>query len=309
MWIVLQRNELKVHEKENCPLRIVECKHCRKDFRSCELPNHIDECPKMNILCTLCGIVMYREDITTHVEENCPEEETECLFAKYMCEVIIKRKHLDQHLEEKRTEHLELKLNAMENFMFSQSRNIKVLNETIAQHSRAMEKSCQRIANLEEKVLNRGSIFTSRNISEQSQGTEKSPRGIANPGGIFSNSSSIFTSRNISEPVMSQGTEKSPQGIANPGGIFSNSSSIFTSRNISEPVMSQGTEKSPQGIVNSRGMFSNGSSIFTSRNISEQSQGTAKSPQGFGIFVRESKQTTTNREKVEDDERSQCKQS
>ena len=32
--VKLQRNELKVHEKKNCPHRIVECKHCRKDFRS-----------------------------------------------------------------------------------------------------------------------------------------------------------------------------------------------------------------------------------------------------------------------------------
>ena len=58
---------------------------------------------------------MCREDMAQHVEQNCPEKEVECPFAKYKCEVTsIKRKHLEQHLEEKETKHLGLKLNAME---------------------------------------------------------------------------------------------------------------------------------------------------------------------------------------------------
>ena len=38
---VLQRDELKVHEKEKCPQRIVECKHCRRELKSCELATHL----------------------------------------------------------------------------------------------------------------------------------------------------------------------------------------------------------------------------------------------------------------------------
>ena len=193
---LLQRNELKFHEKENCPQRIVECEHCRKDFKSCELPKHLDECPKMEVSCKLCDIVMCRvditqhleqecglvvetcklgcgveltrdelkihvtdtcvqreipcehcevnfkycdmtnhldvcprmevscelcdivmcrEDMTQHLEEDCVEKEIDCPFVKYKCEVgLIKRKYLTQHLEEKRTEHLELKLTETE---------------------------------------------------------------------------------------------------------------------------------------------------------------------------------------------------
>ena len=136
--VKLTRDELKVHEKEKCPQRIVKCKHCRRDFKSCELPRHIGECPKMSIPCPLCNVVMYREAITPHIKKNCPEERIKCLFAKYKCEVIIKRKNLGQHLDEKRTEHLELKLNsmelkltAMEEYIIKQNKTIENLNETI----------------------------------------------------------------------------------------------------------------------------------------------------------------------------------
>ena len=40
--VVLQRDELKVHEKEKCPQRIVECKHCSREMKSCELAIHLD---------------------------------------------------------------------------------------------------------------------------------------------------------------------------------------------------------------------------------------------------------------------------
>ena len=54
--VVLQRDELKVHEKEKCPQRIVECKHCSREMKSCELATHLETCPKMEVSCELkCG--------------------------------------------------------------------------------------------------------------------------------------------------------------------------------------------------------------------------------------------------------------
>ena len=66
----------------------------------------------MNIPCNLCGTITYRKNMTSHVDQDCPEKKVECLFAKYNCKVKIQRKNLTQHLDEKRTDHLELKLNA-----------------------------------------------------------------------------------------------------------------------------------------------------------------------------------------------------
>ena len=48
--VVLQRNELSVHEMEKCPQRIVECEHCNNEFKSCELHTHLDKCPDGSVM-------------------------------------------------------------------------------------------------------------------------------------------------------------------------------------------------------------------------------------------------------------------
>ena len=70
--VVLQRNELSVHEMEKCPQRIVECKHCNNEFKSCELHTHLDKCPKMEVSCELkCDKIMFREDMAQHLKQEC----------------------------------------------------------------------------------------------------------------------------------------------------------------------------------------------------------------------------------------------
>ena len=227
--VVLQRNELKVHEKGNCPQRIVECKHCRKDFKSCDMTNHLDVCPKMEVSCKLkcgkklcrehmaqhleqecglvvetcklrcgveltrdelkihvtdtcvlrkipcthcrvnfkycdminhldvctkmkvscelgCGVIVCREDLTQHLEVDCSEKELECPFAKYKCEIgLIRRKNMSKHLEEKRIEHLELKL-------MKKSEIIAKQKEKISEHSSMTETMSQEIKSLKRKL-------------------------------------------------------------------------------------------------------------------------------------------------------------
>ena len=168
--VVLQRNELSIHEMEKCPQRLVECEHCNNEFKSCEFRTHLDKCPKMEVSCELnCGKIMCREDMTQHLKQDCVEEVIMCPYAKYKCEFAsIKRKYLSQHLEEKRTEHLELKLNAMEEIAvkqnaielklnameeltMKQNETIEKLNRTITELSREKEKSLRRIENLEKE--------------------------------------------------------------------------------------------------------------------------------------------------------------
>ena len=113
--VMLTRDELKIHVTDTCVQREIPCKHCKGNVKLCDVTNHIDVCPKVRVSCELCGKTMYREDMTQHLEVDCVEKEIECPFAKYRCEVgLIKRKYLSQHLEDKETKHLGLKLNAME---------------------------------------------------------------------------------------------------------------------------------------------------------------------------------------------------
>ena len=87
----------------------------------------------MEVECELgCGMLVYRDNMTQHIQLECGEKEIECPFVKYKCEVeLIKRRKLDKHLEKKRTEHFELKLNAMEEIIMNQNEIIEKQNEKI----------------------------------------------------------------------------------------------------------------------------------------------------------------------------------
>ena len=153
--VVLQRNELNVHEMEKCPQRLVECEHCNNEFELCDMSAHLDVCPKMEVSCELkCGVVMYREVMTQHVEVDCPEKAIVCLYAKYKCVGLIKRKDMNKHLEERRMEHLELKLN---DFIMESSKEFEIIakqKEKISEQSATIEIMSQEIKSLEKGLEN-----------------------------------------------------------------------------------------------------------------------------------------------------------
>ena len=138
----MTRNELRIHMTDTCVQRLIQCELCKGDFKFCDMSAHLEVCPKKKVSCEMaCGVVMCREDMTQHLEVECVEKVIMCPFAKYNCEVTsIKRKYLSQHLEEKRTEHLELKLNAMEEIILNQSEEVRTYREESKQY---MEESKQ----------------------------------------------------------------------------------------------------------------------------------------------------------------------
>ena len=106
---VLQRDKIKLHKNDKCVNR------------------------KMEVECELgCGMLVYRDNMTQHIQLECGGKEIECPFVKYKCEVeLIKRRKLDKHLEKKRTEHFQLKVNAMEEIIMNQNEIIEKQNEKI----------------------------------------------------------------------------------------------------------------------------------------------------------------------------------
>ena len=148
--VVLSRDELKVHEKDTCINRMLVCEYCGCNYIAHEYPKHLDVCPKMKVTCELrCGIAICRENITQHVANECPEKEVECPFVKYKCVGIIKRRGLNQHLEENRTQHLEMKLNAMEDIIMKQSEFIDIQNEKFETQKRDILEKQSEIINTE----------------------------------------------------------------------------------------------------------------------------------------------------------------
>ena len=150
--VVLQREELKIHEKR-CPLCIVTCEHCKKYFRFCDMTHHLEMCPKMKVSCELkCGLVMCREDVTQHVEQDCVEKEIECPFVKYKCVGLMKRKNLRNHLDDKRMEHLELKMDTMKECMLKESKITAKQKEKISTLNMTIETMSSKMKLLEEEV-------------------------------------------------------------------------------------------------------------------------------------------------------------
>ena len=93
--VVLIREELRIHEKEKCPNRMVKCEHCMKDFKSCELDGHLEKCPKMKVSCDLeCGAAMCREDMEQHLKRDCGMVRSQCNLG---CRVRLTRNDLKIH--------------------------------------------------------------------------------------------------------------------------------------------------------------------------------------------------------------------
>ena len=139
--VELTRDGLKIHVTATCVQREIPCEHCGEDFKYCDMTNHFGGCPKMKVSCELgCDVIMCREDLTRHLEVDCPEKELECPFAKYKCEIgLIKRKDMSKHLEEIRIEHLELQLLEESEIIAKQS----VLIETMSQEIELLKKEMQ----------------------------------------------------------------------------------------------------------------------------------------------------------------------
>ena len=141
----MTRNELIIHVTDTCVQRLIQCEHCKGDFKFCDMSAHLDVCPKMEVSCELkCGVVMCREVMTQHLEVDCPEKAIECPYAKYKCVGLIKRKDMSKHLEERRMEHLELKLN---DFIMEES-------EIIAKQKKTIEMMSQEIQSLKKEMEN-----------------------------------------------------------------------------------------------------------------------------------------------------------
>ena len=94
-------------------------------------------CPKKKVSYDLCGVEKYRKDMTQHLEDDWAEKILDCSFVMYKCPTRMKRKDIDEPLEEKETKHLGL-LTEMEDLITKQSKEIIKLNENIEEHNKEM---------------------------------------------------------------------------------------------------------------------------------------------------------------------------
>ena len=96
---LIASSKLTDHMKNDCPMRMVKCKHCGVDIVHQDLETHQNECPKWPIKCESCGKKkILREKMPQHIEKECANQKIQCPVAG--CEKIDRSK-FNSHVEQK----------------------------------------------------------------------------------------------------------------------------------------------------------------------------------------------------------------
>ncbi|KAM9994021.1 hypothetical protein ACTFIZ_011976 [Dictyostelium cf. discoideum] len=97
--IVLRLNSLDGHENQ-CGFKLVTCEYCGCDnIIQKELENHHRECPKFPIDCPQsCSNIIERDQIKSHIENDCNNSTIPCKYYEYGCKEEMKRSELQNHL-------------------------------------------------------------------------------------------------------------------------------------------------------------------------------------------------------------------
>ena len=110
---VTKRSEMENHTKNQCPMRVVECEHCKEKMCYRELETHFIICPEYPLKC-VCGERHRRKNIEIHKRDKCLETVIECEYKEFGCEKTFKRILLESHLKENEEFHKNLKLTGLE---------------------------------------------------------------------------------------------------------------------------------------------------------------------------------------------------
>ncbi|KAM9994018.1 hypothetical protein ACTFIZ_011973 [Dictyostelium cf. discoideum] len=96
---ILRLNSLEEHENQ-CGFKLVKCEYCGcDDTIQKELENHHTECPKFPIDCPQsCSVIIERDQIKSHIENDCNNSTIPCKYYEHGCKVEMKRSELQNHL-------------------------------------------------------------------------------------------------------------------------------------------------------------------------------------------------------------------
>ncbi|KAM9993999.1 hypothetical protein ACTFIZ_011963 [Dictyostelium cf. discoideum] len=95
----LRLNSLKEHENK-CGFKLVKCEYCDcDDIIKMKLEDHHTECSKFPIYCPQsCLNIIERDQIKSHIENDCNNSTIPCKYYEYGCKVDMMRSELQNHL-------------------------------------------------------------------------------------------------------------------------------------------------------------------------------------------------------------------
>ena len=106
-----QRRYIQIHQIKDCPKRPFGCEHCH-DYKSTYdnvTNNHWPVCGSFPVPCpNQCGSTIQRQNIDSHVADECPLTTINCDFNHVGCAVKLPRQDMPEHLRENLLTHISL---------------------------------------------------------------------------------------------------------------------------------------------------------------------------------------------------------
>ena len=106
-----QRRYIQVHQTKDCPKRPFGCEHCH-DYQSTYddvTNNHWPMCGSFPVPChNQCGSTIQRQNIDSHVADECPLTTINCDFHHVGCAVKLPRQDMPEHQRENLLTHISL---------------------------------------------------------------------------------------------------------------------------------------------------------------------------------------------------------
>uniref|UniRef100_W5KB17 TNF receptor-associated factor n=1 Tax=Astyanax mexicanus TaxID=7994 RepID=W5KB17_ASTMX len=108
---ILLRKNLPDHQRSHCSYRTELCRYCQKPYPVSQLTDHEKtSCPEAEVQCpNKCIHLVKRHKLKDHADE-CPEQETDCIYKKYGCTVRNKRGQVKVHEQTEFNHHVLLLL-------------------------------------------------------------------------------------------------------------------------------------------------------------------------------------------------------
>ncbi|XP_064385177.1 TNF receptor-associated factor 4-like [Halichondria panicea] len=128
-----QRRYIQNHRIKDCPKRLFDCEHCQ-DYKSTYdnvTNNHWPVCGSFPVPCpNQCGSTIQRQNIDSHVANECPLATINCDFHHVGCAVKLPRQDMPEHLRENLLTHISL-LATSHTKQQAEITNLKAENDTL----------------------------------------------------------------------------------------------------------------------------------------------------------------------------------
>ena len=106
--VILSRSELDLHLIHSCVKRRVICERCNEEFMYEELISHYPTCLEYQVPCpNNCDVNLKRKLLDSHLELECPNMVVECPYKKFGCGQEVLRRDLEEHKKTNQIQHLE----------------------------------------------------------------------------------------------------------------------------------------------------------------------------------------------------------